>query len=45
MSWIAALEEPERAATLSRVAALIEQGDTPELLPCHVVLGLAALKR
>lgn len=45
MSWIAALEEPERADTLSRVAALIEQGNTPELLPCHVVLGLAALKR
>jgi ubiquinone/menaquinone biosynthesis C-methylase UbiE len=45
MSWIAALEEPERAATLSRVAALIEDGTTPELLPAHVMVGLAALKR
>lgn len=44
MSWIAALEEPQRAATLSRVAALIEGGTTPELMPAHVILGLAALK-
>ena len=45
MSWIAALEEPQRAATLSRVAALIEGGTTPELMPAHVILGLGALKR
>ena len=45
MSWIAALPEPERAATLSRVAALIEDGTTPELLPTHVIVGLAAAKR
>ncbi len=44
MSWIAALEEPERAATLSRVAALIGSGTTPELMPAHVLIGFAALK-
>ena len=45
ISWIAALEEPERAATLARVATLIENGTTPGQLPIHVVIGLAALKR
>ena len=44
LSWIAALEEPERAAALSRVAALIGQGTTPELLPAHVLIGLAAVR-
>lgn len=44
MSWIAALEEPERAATISRVASLVESGTTPELMPAHVLIGLAALK-
>jgi SAM-dependent methyltransferase len=44
MSWIAALEEPERAATVSRVAALIDEGTTPELLPAHVLIGLAAVR-
>jgi SAM-dependent methyltransferase len=44
MSWIAALEEPQRAATLSRVAELIEGGTTPELLPAHVIIGLARLR-
>ena len=45
MSWIAALDEPERAATLSRVAALIEGGTTPERMPAHALLGLVALRR
>ena len=44
MSWIAALEEPERAATLSRGRADRER-DHPELMPAHVLIGLAALKR
>ena len=44
MSWIAALEEPQRAATLSRVGALIRGGTTPERLPAHVLIGLAPLR-
>ena len=36
MSWIAALGEPERSATLARVVATIEGGTTPERLPFHV---------
>jgi hypothetical protein len=30
---------------MTRVAALIEQGSTPALLPCHVLIGLAAVRR
>jgi SAM-dependent methyltransferase len=45
MSWIAALPEAERSATLARVAATIEGGTTPERLPFHVVLGFAAVRQ
>jgi SAM-dependent methyltransferase len=43
ISWIAALEEPERSQTLARVATLVEQGDTPDQLPLHVHIGVAQL--
>ena len=43
MSWIAALAEPQRSQTIARVATLVEQGETPARLPCHVRIGLAEL--
>jgi SAM-dependent methyltransferase len=43
MSWIAALPDDERAATLQRMRALVESGETPDELPIHVVIGLAEL--
>jgi SAM-dependent methyltransferase len=43
MSWIAALPDDERVATLERMRALVESGETPDELPIHVVIGLAEL--
>jgi len=45
MSWIAALPEPERSATLARVGEVIESGTTPELMPAHALIGLATVER
>jgi SAM-dependent methyltransferase len=45
MSWIAALPEPERSATLARVSEVIENGSTPQLMPAHALIGLATVKR
>jgi ubiquinone/menaquinone biosynthesis C-methylase UbiE len=41
ISWIAALPEPERAAMVERIRALIDAGETPDELPIQVVIGLA----
>ncbi|HXB66527.1 MAG TPA: methyltransferase domain-containing protein [Solirubrobacteraceae bacterium] len=43
MSWIAALPDEQRAATVARIGELIAVGDTPDELPVHVVVGLASL--
>jgi SAM-dependent methyltransferase len=43
ISWMAALAEDERAATLSRIGAVIAAGETPAELPVHVVVHVAAL--
>jgi SAM-dependent methyltransferase len=42
MSWIAAMPEPERSATLGEIRALVNGGEMPAELPIHVVIGLAA---
>jgi SAM-dependent methyltransferase len=43
ISWVAGMPEGERARTLAQVSALVQAGDTPDQLPLHVVVGLAAL--
>jgi hypothetical protein len=43
LSWVAALPDEERAATLARVGALVRAGQTPSQLPLHVVIGLATV--
>jgi SAM-dependent methyltransferase len=43
MSWIAALPEDARAATLARIGATIRAGETPAELPVHVAIGLTSL--
>ncbi len=42
MSWIAALPDADRAATLERIRVLVQSGETPSTFPLHVVLGLAS---
>ena len=44
MSWVAALPAAQRAETVARMRALIEDGETPAEMPVHVVLGLASLR-
>jgi SAM-dependent methyltransferase len=44
MSWVAALEQHERAQALERFATLVEAGTTPAKLPFHVILGLCTLE-
>jgi SAM-dependent methyltransferase len=43
MSWIAAMTDRERDATLSEFRSVIEGGETPAELPVHFVIGLTAL--
>jgi SAM-dependent methyltransferase len=43
MSWVAALPEDERAATLARIDEVVMSGDTPAELGLHFVIGLASL--
>ena len=40
ISWIAAMPGDERIATLGRIRALVDAGETPAELPVHVVVGL-----
>ena len=42
MSWVAALEQAQRAQTLAEVAAIVGAGETPAELPVHVMIGLTA---
>jgi SAM-dependent methyltransferase len=43
MSWVAAMDEQERAETLEEVGVLVAAGETPAELPVHVVIGLTTL--
>jgi len=43
MSFVAALPEDERREWLEKVARLIEAGETPSVLPIHVVIGLTTV--
>jgi SAM-dependent methyltransferase len=40
MSWIAALRDEQRSATLAKIDRVISAGETPAELPVHVVIGL-----
>lgn len=41
ISWIAAMPEDERAATVARIRELVTSGETPAVMPLHAVVGLA----
>jgi hypothetical protein len=41
-SWIAAMEDDERAELLARVETIIRAGETPRELPFHVAIGLTS---
>jgi SAM-dependent methyltransferase len=41
MSWVAALPEQQRGELTTRVQEIISAGETPPVLPLHVVIGLA----
>jgi ubiquinone/menaquinone biosynthesis C-methylase UbiE len=43
MSWMAALPEDQREATVARIGEIIDAGETPEELPVHVAVGLTSL--
>jgi SAM-dependent methyltransferase len=43
MSWIAAMPDGERHATLERIRALVGAGEAPPELPLHVVIGLTSI--
>jgi SAM-dependent methyltransferase len=43
VSWIAAMPQGQRAEILARAGALVSDGDSPEELPLHVVIGLTTL--
>jgi SAM-dependent methyltransferase len=40
MSWVAAMPERRRIEMLTQVGALVDEGDSPDELPVHVVVGL-----
>jgi SAM-dependent methyltransferase len=40
MSWVAGLADDERAAWLSRIAEIVDAGETPAEMPIQVVIGL-----
>lgn len=44
MSWVAALSEADRQEWLSRIAEIVEAGETPADLPVQVVVGLTTLE-
>jgi SAM-dependent methyltransferase len=43
MSWIAAMPDGERIATLEAIRTMIREGQTPAELPVHFVIGMTAL--
>lgn len=42
LSWVAALPERQRTATLAQVGTIVDAGETPEELQIHIVIGLAS---
>jgi SAM-dependent methyltransferase len=44
ISWVAAMPDEQRAEMQARMRSLVENGDTPEEMPLHVVIGLTRLK-
>ncbi|HWX74203.1 MAG TPA: class I SAM-dependent methyltransferase, partial [Solirubrobacteraceae bacterium] len=42
MSWIAAMPVAQRVPTLERIRALVEEGETPDELPFHFLVGLTS---
>jgi SAM-dependent methyltransferase len=44
VSWIAAMADAQRAETLARLGALVEEGETPAELPVHVMIGLTSVE-
>ncbi len=44
ISWIAALPPEQRLQTLTRVAEIVEAGETPAEMPVHVRVGLTTLR-
>jgi SAM-dependent methyltransferase len=44
ISWVAALPDHQRAATLARIEAIVQAGETPPELPVDVVIHLASLR-
>ena len=44
MSWVAAMPDGQRAEALTRMGALVEQGDTPAEMDVHVTVGLTAIR-
>jgi SAM-dependent methyltransferase len=43
LSWIAALSDEQRRATIARIRPLVYDGDTPDSMSVHFVLGLTEL--
>jgi ubiquinone/menaquinone biosynthesis C-methylase UbiE len=43
VSWIAAMPEEEREASITRIRALVTGGETPADMPVHFVIGLTSL--
>ena len=43
ISWVAGLPDPERGETLRRIDEIVAAGETPDVLPIHVVIGLTSL--
>ncbi len=42
MSWIAAMPDEERIATIEQMRALVSSGETPGELPIHFVIGVTS---
>ena len=43
MSWVAGMDEDERAELLERVEDAVAAGETPDEMPVHVSIGLASI--
>lgn len=45
ISWMAGLQETQRAELITRMRAIVDNGTTPERLALHVAIGLSKLTR
>jgi hypothetical protein len=41
LGWIAGLPEPQRAAVIAHMRAIVQGGETPEQFALHVDIGLS----